>query len=347
MFTTERTVRASARRFPSERIARGWYQIGWSDEFAVGEVVPLRYFESDLIAYRGESGILRVLDAFCLHLGAHLGYGGTVEGDSVRCPFHGWLWGQDGANTEIPYGSCRAMENLRLRRWSVVEVDELVLVYFSYDETREPEPPPPSLNRYETPIWDVTAEMRHSWREMPMTPQMLAENSVDAAHFKYVHRSNDVAEVRDFTITPGCFAAEIKIRFGGGHGPTWATPNGPVDGTIGTEQWGVGIGRAQLKGFDDITFVSGVTPITAHLSDIRSTTYVPLRRRDGSPLDATARDRWVREQNAQVDSDLIIWNNQSYMHKPHLDRSEVGPTRAFRQWARELYDDRTPPPVAG
>src|SRR6266540_2708931 len=122
METTERTTAAIVRRFPSDRIARGWYQIGWSDEFQIGQVVPLHYFDRDLIAYRGESGELTVLDAFCLHLGAHLGYGGTVEGDSVRCPFHGWLWASNGANVEIPYGSCRAMGHVRLRRWNVVEV---------------------------------------------------------------------------------------------------------------------------------------------------------------------------------------------------------------------------------
>lgn len=337
MESNESIVHTSVRNFPSHRIARGWYQIGWSDEFEVGAVVPLQYFERDLVAYRGESGELHVLDAICLHLGANLGHGGTVEGDAIRCPFHGWLWAQDGGHSEIPYGSCRAMENLSLRRWTVVEVDELALIYFSYDEAQAPEPPPPSLNRYDGSIWEVSAAMRNTWQAMSMTPQVLAENCVDAAHFKFVHRSNEVAELRSFDISPGVFQAELSIRFGGGVGATWATPNGPVDGTITTEQWGVGIGRAQLMGFDDITFVSGVTPINSRLSDIRTTTYVPLQRGDGSPLDAKVRDRWVREQNGQVDGDLVIWNNLSYRHKPHLDRSEVGPMRAFRKWSRDLY----------
>jgi hypothetical protein len=34
-----------------------------------------------------------VLSAHCRHLGAHIGHGGTVNGDRVVCPFHGWEWG--------------------------------------------------------------------------------------------------------------------------------------------------------------------------------------------------------------------------------------------------------------
>ena len=53
--------------------ASGWYQVGWSDQFASGDVVPLRYFATDLVCYRNESGVLHISDAFCPHFGAHLG----------------------------------------------------------------------------------------------------------------------------------------------------------------------------------------------------------------------------------------------------------------------------------
>src|SRR6266542_6042065 len=113
------------REFPSARVADGWYQIGWSGDFAVGAATPLAYFDRDLVAYRGESGQLHVLDAFCRHMGAHLGHGGCVEGESVRCPYHGWLWDQAGANTEIPYGSTERMKNLELAVYPTREVDGL------------------------------------------------------------------------------------------------------------------------------------------------------------------------------------------------------------------------------
>ena len=68
----------------------GWYAVAFSDELSIKEVKPLYFFAKDLVLYRTESGIPVLLDAFCPHLGAHLGHGGEVHGESIACPFHGW-----------------------------------------------------------------------------------------------------------------------------------------------------------------------------------------------------------------------------------------------------------------
>ena len=47
------------------------------------------------------------MDAYCEHLGAHLGYGGTVVEERIRCPFHGWEWNDKGRNVRIPYEGIR------------------------------------------------------------------------------------------------------------------------------------------------------------------------------------------------------------------------------------------------
>src|SRR5262245_36038191 len=69
---------------------RGWFMVCYSDELPVGETRPLRYFGQHLAAYRGEDGQVRVLDAHCPHMGAHLGVKGVVIGNLIACPFHGW-----------------------------------------------------------------------------------------------------------------------------------------------------------------------------------------------------------------------------------------------------------------
>lgn len=56
----------------------------------------MKYFGQDLVAWRAEDGTVTVMSAHCEHLGAHLGYGGRVEGDRIICPFHGWEWNQLG-----------------------------------------------------------------------------------------------------------------------------------------------------------------------------------------------------------------------------------------------------------
>ncbi len=58
----------------------------------------------NLAVFRGESGRSYILDAYCPHLGANLGLGGTVDGDCIACPFHGWTFsGDDGKCVKIAY----------------------------------------------------------------------------------------------------------------------------------------------------------------------------------------------------------------------------------------------------
>src|SRR5262245_30397134 len=91
-------------RFPFPPYANGWFRALYSHQLARGEVKALHRLGRELVAFRGEDGAARVFDAHCRHLGAHLGYGGKVEGNAIRCPFHGWLWnGSDGRCLEIPY----------------------------------------------------------------------------------------------------------------------------------------------------------------------------------------------------------------------------------------------------
>ncbi len=96
----------------------GWFQVAWSDEIGVGDVRTMKYFDQELIAWRAESGQLIVMNAYCEHLGAHLGYGGKVVGEVLQCPFHGWQWNQLGRNVCIPYQD-RPNRGRRIRTYPV------------------------------------------------------------------------------------------------------------------------------------------------------------------------------------------------------------------------------------
>ena len=92
----------------------GWYCLGYSAELPPGEVKPLHYFGENLVLFRTESGVPAVLDAYCPHLGAHLGHGGKVQQESVACPFHGWRFNPAGECVEVPYAKKNAPQG-RLR----------------------------------------------------------------------------------------------------------------------------------------------------------------------------------------------------------------------------------------
>ena len=74
----------------------GWFQVAFPDDLAPGDVTALRYWGRDLVLWRDTDGGFHLQDAYCPHLGAHIGIGGTVDGDQVVCPFHGWRYDGDG-----------------------------------------------------------------------------------------------------------------------------------------------------------------------------------------------------------------------------------------------------------
>src|ERR1700679_4111981 len=82
----------------------GWVAGACSEELAPGDIMARTYFGEELAIFRDQTGTVAVLDAYCPHLGAHLGHGGTVGNGCVRCPFHGWEFSLAGTCVGMPYG---------------------------------------------------------------------------------------------------------------------------------------------------------------------------------------------------------------------------------------------------
>ena len=62
----------------------GWFQVAYSSDLEPGQSKPLSYFGQELVIFRTEAGVPKVLDAYCPHLGAHLGYGTNENGGGGR-----------------------------------------------------------------------------------------------------------------------------------------------------------------------------------------------------------------------------------------------------------------------
>ena len=97
------SVSVEKRRYSIPAYTEGWFQIGWSDKLARGELQQLRHFGQTYVLFRGENGEVGVIDDICPHLGAHISEGGCVKGNSVRCPYHHWAFNGQGMCTDIPY----------------------------------------------------------------------------------------------------------------------------------------------------------------------------------------------------------------------------------------------------
>ena len=103
-------------RFP--QWPASWYLFGETRELTRGPVSKTM-LGRQLVAFRGESGTLAVLDARCSHMGADLGCG-RIEGDAVVCPYHHWSYGSDGVCTHAP-GEVHPPRFARQRTFPAVE----------------------------------------------------------------------------------------------------------------------------------------------------------------------------------------------------------------------------------
>ncbi|MFE2728293.1 Rieske 2Fe-2S domain-containing protein, partial [Kitasatospora sp. NPDC059327] len=82
----------------------GWFCVGPATEWKPKTVLTKPFMGQDIVVYRTARGVLRAVRPYCPHLGAHLGVGGTVDGELLVCPFHKFAFGPDGACAQTPYG---------------------------------------------------------------------------------------------------------------------------------------------------------------------------------------------------------------------------------------------------
>ena len=169
------------------RFARGWYIVGGSEEFPKGETVALRYFGKDLVAFRTEQEKIVILDAYCPHLGAHLGYGGKVVGETVQCPFHAWRFNESGECVEVPYAK-QIPKRACTQAWHTDEHSGLVFLWHD-PEGNPPQYDIPPMPEFGKPGWT-------GWNLKRLTiktqPREIIENVADKAHFITVHRMSEV-----------------------------------------------------------------------------------------------------------------------------------------------------------
>lgn len=321
--------------FPYKTFPFGWYQIGWSEELAPGAVRPAKYFDEHVVIYRTESGKVVVLDGHCLHMGAHLGYGGTVSGDNIVCPFHAWKWNADGENVEIPYSKKKCVST-KTRSWPVIEVSGLILLWY-HPDGQAPGFEPPPKPEFEDPEYYPMYPHGTATDIVSFPPHVLSENGIDWPHLKYVHHWG----AGDF----GCESFEdrgnsfnIKI-FG-----AIETSRGIASVKSEMNKWGVGLNYASLSGLRDFGFVIGMTPIDEEKTEIRLSTAV--RRKAGHESDtpdkfaaAIAAGQVSEILGARLGGDRLIWEHMEYKVNPMLVPEEVPGTIALRRWLDRMYKD--------
>src|SRR5437867_11603273 len=74
-----------------ELLRRFWQPVAASAQVPPGWAIPIKVMSEDFTLYRGESGSPHVVAARCAHRLSLL-HTGWVEGECIRCMYHGWRY---------------------------------------------------------------------------------------------------------------------------------------------------------------------------------------------------------------------------------------------------------------
>jgi 3-ketosteroid 9alpha-monooxygenase subunit A len=308
----------------------GWFHVDFSDNLKPGELRNIEIFGQEWVLFRTEGGTPGVSDPYCPHLGAHIGHGGKVCGEHLRCPFHHWEYDAQGWCKKIPYAKVMPPITKKqpiLRTLPTVEKYGMIWSWY-HPQCEAPTWQLPDIPEIEAPT-GYTCSRRGSWNANTCI-QEIAENGVDFAHLKFLHGA------------PGIPPAVCEFE---GHVFSVNMANGYIVG----KAYGPGLNVFHFtqEGITS-TMISYTQPITRE----RSRMNMSFRHRDypeGSKELHVSRklvDHMIGaaegEESAGFESvDFVVWNNKRYRPNPLLCDGD-GPILQFRKWFRQFYADELP-----
>lgn len=307
----------------------GWYFACFVDELEQGRVLTRELVGEEIVIYRTQSGVICATKPYCPHMGAHLGHGGCVDGETIVCPFHGFAFDADGKCVRNAYGT-KPPPNANLETMETREIAGIVLIWLHAHKL------PPQWEIY--PRWDHMPTARRVDTIIDH-PQDIVENAVDWGHFPVVHG----VDVRDYTID----MQERTLRVSARVSPARKARSflTYLKGRIDAEFQGLGWGESEAE-FPTVRFVMWI--LVAPRDPIRVDLAVAVHVR---------KFLWFKDTDKSLISRLIlkivselvvtgltfdtrrdyhVWQNKIYVEHPKLAKGD-GPIINYRKWATQFY----------
>lgn len=313
----------------------GWFQVAWADEISDGTAKPLFFFNRHLVAWRDDAGQAHLWDAFCPHLGAHLGVRAKIEGDELVCPLHGWRYDDEGTCVDIPY-SDRLNKQARVRTYPVVERNGLLMAWY------HPNDEPPQWEIPHLPEFGEGGGFSDVFRRQYSLDchwQEVSETQVDAAHIQahlveYQVMMNDgkrpdvvpMPQVDSYDTTGP--VARIRIA------QDFPTPRGAVTGRIDTDVVGPGFAATWFTGLVDTMLLGCAVPTTPGSCELRFSFVVRHTGDDAGT--ASLGEAFINEIHERTIEDVDVWAAKAYVAKPALAHGD-GPIMQYRRWCEQFY----------
>ncbi|MBX7192782.1 MAG: Rieske 2Fe-2S domain-containing protein [Sandaracinaceae bacterium] len=323
-----------------EHVPSGWYVLARSKEVPAGAVLTRRLAGQDVVLFRTASGVLSAIAPYCAHMGAHLGHGGCVKGETIECPFHAFRFDTAGKCVGTAYGS-PPPPRARQATHPVCERHGEILVWYG----NAGEAP-----WFEVPDLDTTGWVEPAFEVAPLRghPQETSENSVDMGHLPVVHGYSDIRVLRELRAEPGYLSVQYAMK-------RPYLPGLPGLGKVYAEffihVYGLGYSRVEVSvpelGMRTRHLVFA-TPVDRERLELHmgfafeklgaGHERLPsaLRRLPLGLVHRVIRAAGLRAFVHDVKQDFHIWQNKRYVHPPQLAVGD-GPVGAYRRWCRQFY----------
>jgi vanillate O-demethylase monooxygenase subunit len=166
-----------------------WYAAGWSDEIK-REPLARRILDRPVALFRTESGTAAALDDCCPHRMVPLSLG-RVEGETLRCGYHGLRFDCSGKCVEIP-GQANIPPRAKVTSYPLVERWKLAWIWMG-DPAKADPALIPELPWLGSPQWtDAHGVLGYGCNYV-----LLIDNLIDLSHTTFVHQrtigTDDVA----------------------------------------------------------------------------------------------------------------------------------------------------------
>jgi phenylpropionate dioxygenase-like ring-hydroxylating dioxygenase large terminal subunit len=157
-----------------------WYAAAWEYELAPDKPLGRQIIGEPIVLFRTQSGPIRALTNRCAHRRVPLSMG-RIEGDNLRCMYHGLLFAPDGHCLQVP-GSTMIPPNSTVRSFPVLVQDDWIWVWMGDPEKADPALVPQAFG-LKDPRWTMrSGQMNYRAHYM-----LINDNLCDLSHVDFVH----------------------------------------------------------------------------------------------------------------------------------------------------------------
>src|SRR6516225_1690288 len=189
-----------------EYFRRFWQPVCFSDDL---QALPRRVkiLGEELVAFRDRNGAVGLLELHCPHRGTSLEFG-LIDGNGIRCCYHGWLFGVDGTILETPGEPAESTLKDRLCHGAYLTHEDHGIV-FAYMGPPDRQPPFPVYDSFVRPGYRLMPGPKYFY---PCNWLQTMENAMDPAHTAFLHTIVSGAQfTEEFGVLPELEFVETPV----------------------------------------------------------------------------------------------------------------------------------------